>query len=64
MEKFHQEISSLKSVFKSNGYPKNLIDSQIKHFLDKLFVKNKVSLTVLKLKLVCVLLIHVNLHLI
>ena len=31
MEKFHQEISSLKSVFKGNGYPKNLIDSCIKH---------------------------------
>ena len=34
MEKFHQESSSLTSVFKSNGYPKNLIDSCIKHFLD------------------------------
>ena len=55
MEKFHQEISSLKSVFKSNGYPKNFIDSCIKQFLDKLFVKNKVSLTVPKLQLVCVL---------
>ena len=27
MEKFHQEVSSLKSVFKSSGYPKNFIDS-------------------------------------
>ena len=55
MEKFHQESSSPKSVFKSNGYPKNFIDSCIKQFLDKLFVKNKVSLTVPKLQLVCVL---------
>ena len=55
MEKFHQEISSLKSVFKSNSYPKNFFNSCIKHFLDKLFVKNKVSLTVPKLQLVCVL---------
>ena len=42
MEKFHQEISSMKSVFKSNGYPKNFID-------------NKVILTVPKLQLVCML---------
>ena len=55
MEKFHQEISSLKSVFKSTGYPKNFIDSYIKRFLDKFFVKNEVSLTVPKLQLVCVL---------
>ena len=55
MEKFHQEISFLKSVFKSNSYPKNFFNSCIKHFLDKLFVKNKVSLTVPKLQLVCVL---------
>ena len=55
MEKFHQKTSSLKSVFKSNGYLNNFIDSCIKHFLDKLFVKNKVSLTVPKLQLVCVL---------
>ena len=33
MEKFQQEISSLKSVLKSSGYPKNFIDSCIKHFL-------------------------------
>ena len=53
METFHQEISSLKSVFKSNGYIKNFIDSCIKYLLHKLFVKNKVSLTVPKLQLVC-----------
>ena len=55
VDKFHEEICSLKSVFKSNGYPKNLTDSCIKHFLDKLFVKNKVSMTAPKLQLVCVL---------
>ena len=55
MEKFHSEISSLKSVFKSNGYPKNFLDSCINYFLDKLLVKNKVSLTVPKLQLVGVL---------
>ena len=54
MEKFHQEISFPKSAYKNNGFPKNFIDSCVKHFLDKLFVKNKVSLTVPKLQLVCV----------
>ena len=52
---FHQEISSLKSAFKSNGYLKNFVDSCIKQFLDKLFVKNKMNLTVPKLQLVCAL---------
>ena len=55
MEKFHQETSSLKSVFKSNAYPKNFVDSRIKHILDKLFSENKVILTVPKLQLVFVL---------
>ena len=59
MEKFHQEVSSPKSVFKSNGYSKNFIDSYIKHFLNELFVNSKVSLTVPKPpispQLVCVL---------
>ena len=49
MEKFHKEINSLKSIFKSIGYPKNLIDLCIKKFLDILFV---MSLAVPKLQLV------------
>ena len=52
-EKFHQEINTLKSVFISNDYPKNFIYSCIKKILDKLFVKNKVSLRVPRLQLVC-----------
>ena len=63
-KKFHQEFNSLKSVFKSNGYPKNFIVLYIKKILDELFVKNKVSLTVPKLQLVCVLPIRMNLILI
>ena len=55
MEKFHQEIISLKSVFENNGYPKNFIDSCIKRFLDKRFVKNEVGFAIPKLQLVCVL---------
>ena len=52
MENF---ISFLQPFFKSNGYHKKFLNSSIKHFLDKLFVKNKVSLTVPKLQLVCIL---------
>ena len=39
MEKLHQEISTLNSVFKCNGYPKIFINLYIKKVLDKLFVK-------------------------
>ena len=52
MEKFHQEINTLKSVFKSNSYPNNLIDLCFKNFLDKVFARIKVSFTVPKLQLV------------
>ena len=52
---FYHEIISLTSVFESNGYPKNFMDSCIKHFLDKLFVKNKVGFTIPQQQLVCVL---------
>ena len=41
--------------YKYQYYPKNFIVSRIKNVLDKLFVKNKVSLTVPKLRSVCVL---------
>ena len=54
-QKCQQEINTRKSVFKNSGYPKNLIDSCIKSFTDKLFVKMKVNLAVPKLQLVCVL---------
>ena len=50
MEKFH-----LKAVFKNNGYHKNFVNLCIKKNLDKLFVKNKMSLKVPKLQFVCVL---------
>ena len=49
MEKLHQKINSLKSVFKRNVYLKNFMKLCIKKNLDKLFVKNKLSLTVPKL---------------
>ena len=50
---FHQEISTMYSVFKSNDYPKNFVKFCIKNFLDKLFVKKKVNLTVPTLQIVC-----------
>ena len=40
MENLHQEISSVKSVFKSIGYSKNFADSCISNFLGKLFVES------------------------
>ena len=52
---FHTVINTLRWAFKNNGYPKNFIDLYIKKNLNKLFVKNKVSLKVRKLQLVCVL---------
>ena len=55
MEKLHQEFSSLKPVFKNNGYLENFIDSSIKKVLDKLFVNNNVSLTFPERYLECVL---------
>ena len=55
MGHFHLEISSLNSVFRSNGYPRNFIDFCMEHFLDKSFVKRKESLTVPKVQLVRVL---------
>ena len=51
MGKFHPEITTLRSVFKCSGYSKNFIYLCIKKFLDKLFVKIKVSLTVPKLQI-------------
>ena len=55
METSHREIYTLKSVSKCNSFPKNFIDLRFKKILDKLFVKNKVILTVPKLQLVCLL---------
>ena len=48
MEKFHQETSSLKSLFKTNA---DLTVSSTQSF-EKLFAENKVILTVPELQLV------------
>ena len=55
MEKFHVEVELLKSIFKCNNYPVNIIDPYIKKFLDKLYVPKQIVPTVPKRKLVVVL---------
>ena len=43
METFHAEIELLKSIFKCNNEPLNIIDQSIKIFLDKLYVPKQKS---------------------
>ena len=38
MENIHIEVELLRSIFKCNNYPVNIIDQCIKKFLDKLYV--------------------------
>ena len=55
MEHFHIEVELLRSVFKCNNYPVNIIDQCIKKFLDKLYVPKQIVPTVPKRELVVVL---------
>ena len=48
----HQEIEKLKTIWGKNSYPKGIIDSCINIFLDKMFVKKVIYLTVPKKQLV------------
>ena len=50
-----KQYSEVIQFFKINGYSKYFINLCIKIFLDKLCVKNKMSLAVPKLQLMCVL---------
>ena len=54
-ELFHQEIEKLKTIFKSNGYPRGFVDLCIKKYLDKVFIKKEVVLTASKKELICIL---------
>ena len=54
-EIFHQEIITLKDIFKRNGYPLSFIDNCIKRFLDKVFIEKKIFLSAQKKELICVL---------
>ena len=55
VERFHQEIDKLKTIFENNGYSKSFADLCIKKYLDKVFIKKKVVLKAPKKKLICVL---------
>ena len=52
-ELFHQEIDKLKTIFKTNGYPKSFADLCIKKYFEKVFIKKKVVLTASKKELIC-----------
>ena len=45
---FHLEVIEFKKIFLRNGYPSNLINTCIKTFLDKVFVKKPIYCTVPK----------------
>ena len=46
MENFHTEVEHLRSNFKCNNYPVNIIDQCIKKLLDKLYVPKQIVPTV------------------
>ena len=55
MENFHIEVELLRSIFKCNNYPVNIIDQCIKKLFDKLFVPKQIVPTVPKKELLVVL---------
>ena len=55
MENFHIEVELLRSIFKCNNYPVNIIDQCIKKFFDKLYVPKQIVPTVPKKELLVVL---------
>ena len=55
MENFHIEVEYLRSIFKCNNYPVNIIDQCIKKFLDKFYVPKQMVPTALKRELLVVL---------
>ena len=55
MENFHIEIELLRSIFKCNNYPVNIIDQYIKKFFDKLYAPKPIVPTVPKKELLGVL---------
>ena len=46
MENVHIEVELMKSIFKCNNYPVNIIDQCIKKFFDKLYVPKQIVPTV------------------
>ena len=55
MENFHVEVELLRSIFKWNNYPVNIIDQCIKKFLEILYVSKQIGPTGPKKKLLVVL---------
>ena len=55
MGNFHINVEHLRSIFKFNNYPVNIIDQCIKKFLDKLYVPKQIVPTVPKRELLIVL---------
>ena len=55
MSKFHFEIEKLKEILLSNGYSNNFIDKCISKFMNKLYIKEPVILTVPRKQLYLVL---------
>ena len=51
MENCHIEVELLRSIFKCNNYPVNIIDQCIKKFLDKLYARKQIVPAVSKKEL-------------
>ena len=54
MENFHIKVELLRSIFKCNNYPVNIIDQSIKKFFDKLYIPKQIVPTVPKKELLVV----------
>ena len=55
MENFHVKVELLRSIFKCNNYPINIMDQGIKKFLDKLYFPKQIVPVVPKKELLVVL---------
>ena len=55
MENFHIEVERLRSIFKCNNYPFNIIDQCIRKFLEKLYVPKQIVPAVPKKELLAAL---------
>ena len=54
MEYFHVQVELLRSIFKCNNCPVNIIDQCIKEFLNKLYIPKQIVPTVTKRELLVV----------
>ena len=55
LQELSSGIETLKSMFKHNNYPKNVVNQFIKEFLNKLFIKKDLNFMVPKWELTFVL---------